>query len=367
MRVRTWTETSELAGARRVLTTRGCARGRPTGSRALEGTPASIARQFGVSWSTVWAAVERAGRAQVEDPDRVGPTAMVGFDETVMQPAHRRRRRRFVTAVVDVGTGQILDVFEGRNAVDLRIWLADQPPAWRAQVQVVSVDPHEGYRSALTDTRSARGRDGRGRPVPHRAAREPDRHPHSANASNRRRSNIAVGRATRSTTSASSCCSARNASTRPAGNASTEHSTRATPTTRSATRGSPRRRSATSTSPTTPTKPPSASTMRSPGAPNPKPDPSSAGSRRRCAGGAHQILAHHTPARATVPSKPRTCSSSRSSDPAAGSATSPTTASGSCSPAASPATLNPSRDSEPDPGQPRRAQGLFAMNAGGVS
>ena len=75
---------------------------------------------------------------------------MVGFDETVMQPAHRRRRRRFVTAVVDIATGQILDVFEGRNAVDLRIWLADQSPAWRAQVKVVSVDPHEGYRQAVT-------------------------------------------------------------------------------------------------------------------------------------------------------------------------------------------------------------------------
>lgn len=39
------------------------------------------------------------------DPERVGPTTMVGFDETVMQPTHRRRRRRFVTAVIDVDTG----------------------------------------------------------------------------------------------------------------------------------------------------------------------------------------------------------------------------------------------------------------------
>ena len=55
-----------------------------------------------MSWPTVWTAVERAGTARVDDPDRVGETPMVGFDETVMQPAHRRRRRRFVTAVVDV-------------------------------------------------------------------------------------------------------------------------------------------------------------------------------------------------------------------------------------------------------------------------
>jgi transposase len=104
-----------------------------------------------VSWSTVWAAVARSGRMRVEDPDRVGATEMVGFDETVMQPARRRRRRRFVTAAVDVGSGQILDVFEGRDAKDLRAWMATMPGSWLAQIQVVSVDPHEGYRSAVTN------------------------------------------------------------------------------------------------------------------------------------------------------------------------------------------------------------------------
>lgn len=148
---RTWTEACELAEQRRVLTNRAVvwatARIAP-----IEGTVASIARQFGVSWPTVWSAIERVGAARVEDPDRVGETPMVGFDETVMQPAHRRRRRRFVTAVVDVESGQILDVFEGRDTVDLRVWLASMPASWRAAVQVVSVDPHEGYRSAITNT-----------------------------------------------------------------------------------------------------------------------------------------------------------------------------------------------------------------------
>ncbi len=147
---RTWTEQAGLAAPRRVLTARAeawaCDR-----VAAIEGTPASIARGFGVSWSTVWAAVGRAGRERVDDPDRVGPTAMVGFDETVMQPAHRRRRRRFVTAVVDVATGQILDVFEGRDAKHLRAWMAGMPLSWLGLVQVVSVDPHEGYRSAVVN------------------------------------------------------------------------------------------------------------------------------------------------------------------------------------------------------------------------
>ncbi len=147
---RTWTEQAALAAPRRVLTARAeawaCDR-----VAAIEGTPASIARGFGVSWSTVWAAVGRVGRQRVEDPGRVGPTEVVGFDETVMQPAHRRRRRRFVTAVVDVATGQILDVFEGRDAKHLRAWMTTIPLSWLAHVQVVSVDPHEGYRSAVVN------------------------------------------------------------------------------------------------------------------------------------------------------------------------------------------------------------------------
>ena len=147
--VATWTErVDELAAPRRVLTAR-AARWAMARVAAIEGTPASIARAFGIAWSTVWAAVRAAGAAVIDDDERVGQAAMVGFDETVMQPAHRQRRRRFVTAVVDVATSQILDVFEGRDAVDLRRWLTDMPPAWRDALQVISVDPHEGYRSAV--------------------------------------------------------------------------------------------------------------------------------------------------------------------------------------------------------------------------
>ena len=80
---RTWTEQSVLAPPRRVLTTQAaewaCDR-----VAALEGTPASIARGFGVAWSTVWSAVERIGRARVDDDQRVGTVTMVGFDETVI-------------------------------------------------------------------------------------------------------------------------------------------------------------------------------------------------------------------------------------------------------------------------------------------
>src|SRR5690606_22568369 len=69
-----------------------------------------------------------------------------------------RRRRRLVTAAVDVATGRVIDVFEGHDAADLRAWLARMPAGWLARIEVVSVDPHEGYRCAVVrpDPRTGR-------------------------------------------------------------------------------------------------------------------------------------------------------------------------------------------------------------------
>jgi transposase len=155
--VNTWTEQAELAEPRRVLTTR-AAEWATDRVGAIEGTPASIARGFGLSWSTVWSAVVRTGGQRLQTPAEMGSAEMVGFDETVMSPASRRRRRRFVTAVVDVGSGRLLDGFEGRDAKHLRAWMATMPLAWLRMIRVVSVDPHEGYRGAVLNIDPATGR-----------------------------------------------------------------------------------------------------------------------------------------------------------------------------------------------------------------
>jgi hypothetical protein len=52
-------------------------------------------------------------------------------------------------SAVDLDTGQIIDVFDGRNAADLQRSLAEQPADWMSQLDLVSVDPREGYRSAI--------------------------------------------------------------------------------------------------------------------------------------------------------------------------------------------------------------------------
>jgi transposase len=145
---KTWTEDSWLAAARAQLTERAraeiCRRvGEDNASVAL------CARHFGVGWHTAWKAVVDVGTPKVEDPSRLAETTAVGLDETMYLHARRGRRRVLVTGVVDVDTGVLLDVFVGRDAADLRRWMAGMPRDWLAQIQVVSVDPHEGYRSAV--------------------------------------------------------------------------------------------------------------------------------------------------------------------------------------------------------------------------
>ena len=117
----------------------------------------SSARRLGVSWSTVQSAVEEAAEQVAGDPGRVGPTARLGFDETVMASAGRRRRRRFTTAAVDAATGQIIDVFDGRDAAGLGKWVSQQPRWWTESVEVVCIDPCEGYRSAVKELKGTGG------------------------------------------------------------------------------------------------------------------------------------------------------------------------------------------------------------------
>ena len=172
----TWTEQSGLAGSRRVLTRRAgeWAAGRLA---AAGGSVAGLARKLGVGRQTMWEAIAPIMLEAVEHPGRVAAPARVGVDETVMGLATRRRRRRFVSAAVDADTGQVLDVFDGRDAAGLQRWALQQPRELMAAVEVVCLDPHEGYRKAVHRLKDL-GVLGPGvrvaaDPSPHRALGEP--------------------------------------------------------------------------------------------------------------------------------------------------------------------------------------------------
>ena len=146
---RTWTGQCELAAPRQVPACRArlWAAERVGG---VESSVASAARRLGVGWGTVWSCVLDAADRAAASLSRVGPVRRLGLDETVMRKATRLRRRRWVSAAVDAATGQIVDVFDGRDAADVREWLDSRPAEWRRQIETVCVDPHEGYRSAIT-------------------------------------------------------------------------------------------------------------------------------------------------------------------------------------------------------------------------
>jgi transposase len=132
----TWTEQRpDIAPARAVLTTRaGLWATREVGAEVH--TVAYVARQLGVAWHTVMDAVRYWGQALVEDPDRVGQTKSVGVDETKFLAARRRVPTRWASAICDIDRRCVIDVIQGRQGPDLDHWLAHQPDAWRAGIEI---------------------------------------------------------------------------------------------------------------------------------------------------------------------------------------------------------------------------------------
>lgn len=113
------------------------------------------ARAHGVSWWMVQTAVTMAALML----PTVGPVAVkkLGVDE------HRYRSVRFyrtetgawaryepwMSTIVDVTTGQVLAVVDGRGSAGVGAWLAARPVEWLAQVEVVAIDPSAAFRKAL--------------------------------------------------------------------------------------------------------------------------------------------------------------------------------------------------------------------------
>ena len=54
-----------------------------------------------------------------------------------------------MTTIVDLDTGQVLGVVDGRDHKGVGDWLFARPLAWRLGVQVVAIDPSAAFRKAL--------------------------------------------------------------------------------------------------------------------------------------------------------------------------------------------------------------------------
>ena len=109
-----WTERSELAGPRRVLTSR-AERWVVGRLAAVEGSVASAARRLGVSWRTVWSAVEAAAvfsfdeKTQVQALDRTQPgLPMKRGRAQTMTHDYKRFGTLDLFAALNVATGEVL-------------------------------------------------------------------------------------------------------------------------------------------------------------------------------------------------------------------------------------------------------------------
>jgi len=115
------------------------------------------ASAFTVSWWMVRAAVNEACVLNLPDVDQLSPR-MLGIDE------HRFRSVRYfrdpesgswpryepwMTTIVDLDTGQVLGVVDGRDHTGVGDWLFARPLEWRLAVQVVAIDPSAAFRKAL--------------------------------------------------------------------------------------------------------------------------------------------------------------------------------------------------------------------------
>jgi transposase len=110
---------------------------------------AAVARDLGVGWATIMRAVAEHGTPLVEDPARLDGVAALGLDETSFLKATRVAPTRWVTGLIDLEGGRLLDVVADRTRAAVGGWLHDRSGDWLAQVATVALDPWRGYASAL--------------------------------------------------------------------------------------------------------------------------------------------------------------------------------------------------------------------------
>ena len=147
-RVRTWTERVAAIRPRAVLTERARAEAcRRVGKDAH--AVAAVARDLGVGWATIMRAVHEHGTPLVDDAARLEGVTALGLDETSFLRATPTAPTRWVTGLVDLERGRLLDLVADRTRAAVDGWLGARPHDWLTQVGTVALDPWRGYASAL--------------------------------------------------------------------------------------------------------------------------------------------------------------------------------------------------------------------------
>ncbi len=147
----TWTEVDHRIAAPRLSLTDRAGRWATfqvgNQGRDVEG----VAKDLGCDWHTVNDAVLAYGEALIEHPGRFADVASLGLDEHLMVREGQRRHKNFVTAIVDVDKGQLLDIVPDRKGDEPKAWLRAMGPAWLAGVTAGTIDLSATYKSVFDD------------------------------------------------------------------------------------------------------------------------------------------------------------------------------------------------------------------------
>jgi hypothetical protein len=139
---RSFTEATDAVPRRARVTARCVA---AMGRAGRDRSTASVAAEHAVSWPTAWRAIAAAAKAAVAARPTTRAPRRLGLDET------RFWWRQPLTGLVDLDSGEVIDVVEGRTGAAVHAWLDTLEPAGLATIDVVVTDPHAGYRRAVAD------------------------------------------------------------------------------------------------------------------------------------------------------------------------------------------------------------------------
>ena len=145
----TWTEVEPRIAAPRLKMTDRAGRWATFEVGKNGRTVAEVAEHLGCDWHTVNDAVLAYGSALIDHPERFGDVSSVGLDEHLMVRVGERRRQHFVTAIVDVDRGQLLDVVADRRAEAPTTWLRERGQEWLSNVSAGTLDLSSTYRSVF--------------------------------------------------------------------------------------------------------------------------------------------------------------------------------------------------------------------------
>ena len=123
-----------------------------------------VARQLGVRWRTVWSAIKPILAAAAADETRFAGVTTLGVDKHVWHhvstkaPEEGGRGPKELTGMVDLTTdenGQVrarlLGLVPGRTRAAYADWLEARGQEFTAGVDVATLDPFQGYKSAIDE------------------------------------------------------------------------------------------------------------------------------------------------------------------------------------------------------------------------